>query len=308
LVGLGGAAFPTHVKLTRNAQKPIETLLINGCECEPYLTADYALMVRAAGAVVTGSLLGQRATGASEVVVCIEDNKPKAMEAIGRAAKGTGVRVQALKTKYPQGGERQLTVAVLGKEVPTGGLPLDIGAVVLNVGTAAALARAVVRGRPLTHRVVTVSGRGIREPRNVLAPIGASYRELVEFCGGMTEDAARVVAGGPMMGFTIGSLDVPVTKGTSGLTVLTREEVRRSEETACLRCGRCVDVCPLNLVATKIALAAKTENVEVAERYHISACVECGCCAYVCPASIPLVQLIRLGKVLRQRAQAAKGS
>ncbi len=307
LVGLGGAAFPTHVKLTPNEQRPIRTLLINGCECEPYLTADYALMVAAPQPIITGALLAQRATGAEEVIVCIEDNKPKAVEALRKAAEGTGASVRVLKTKYPQGGEKQLTVAVLGKEVPTGGLPLDIGAVVLNVGTAAALARAVVRGKPLTHRIVTVSGRGIKEPKNLLAPIGASYRALIDYCGGMTEDAARVVAGGPMMGFTIGSLDVPVTKGTSGLTVLTRDEVRKAGETTCLRCGRCVDVCPLNLVPTKIALASKAGNMELAERHHITACMECGCCAYVCPASIPLIQLIRLGKVLRQRAEAEKG-
>jgi electron transport complex protein RnfC len=306
LVGLGGAAFPTHVKLTRNEQKPIRTLLINGCECEPYLTADYALMVAAPRAVIAGALLGQRATGAEEVIVCVEDNKPKAIEALRSAGEGTGVSVRVLKTKYPQGGEKQLTVAVLGKEVPTGGLPLDVGAVVLNVGTAAALARAVIRGKALTHRIVTVSGRGIKEPKNLLVPIGASYRALIDYCGGMTEDALRVVAGGPMMGFTIGSLDVPVTKGTSGLTVMTRDEVRRAGETTCLRCGRCVDVCPLNLVPTKIALASKAGNVELAERYHITACMECGCCAYVCPASIPLIQLIRLGKLLRQRAEAAR--
>jgi electron transport complex protein RnfC len=307
LVGLGGAAFPTHVKLTPNEQKPIRTLLINGCECEPYLTADHALMVAAPQPVITGALLAQRATGAEEVIVCIEDNKPKAVEALRKAAEGTGAGVRVLKTKYPQGGEKQLTVAVLGKEVPTGGLPLDIGAVVLNVGTAAALARAVVRGKPLTHRIVTVSGRGIEQPKNLLAPIGASYRALIDYCGGMTQDAARVVAGGPMMGFTIGSLDVPVTKGTSGLTVLTRDEVRKAPETTCVRCGRCVDVCPLDLVPTKIALASKAGDVDLAERYHITACMECGCCAYVCPASIPLIQLIRLGKVLRQRAEAEKG-
>jgi electron transport complex protein RnfC len=297
LVGLGGAAFPTHVKLTRNEDRPIRTLLINGCECEPYLTADYALMMEAPKPIVAGALLAQKATGASEVVICTEDNKRDAAESLRRAAEGTGVQVRVLKTKYPQGGEKQLTVAVVGREVPTGGLPLDIGAVVLNVGTAAAVARAVIREKPLTHRVLTVSGGGIRQPKNLLVPVGASYRDLVDCCGGLTPDAARLVAGGPMMGFTIGSLDVPVTKGASGLTVLTQAEVRKAEETTCVRCGRCVDVCPLNLVATKIAMASKANDMELAQRYHITACMECGCCAYVCPASIPLVQLIRLGKV-----------
>ena len=300
LVGLGGAAFPTHVKLTRNEKRPIRLLLVNGCECEPYLTADYRLMLEAPGPVITGALLAQRAIGAREVIACVEDNKPQAVDALRLAARGTGIEVRVLKTKYPQGGEKQLVVAAAGKEVPTGGLPLDVGVVVVNVGTAAALARAVVRRKPLTHRIVSVSGGGIREPKNLLVPIGASYRELIDFAGGLTADAVRVVAGGPMMGFTLGSLDVPVTKGTSGVTVLSRDEVRKANETTCVRCGRCVDVCPLRLVPTKIALASRAGNPELAERYYITACMECGACSYVCPASIPLVQLIRVGKVMLQ--------
>lgn len=298
LVGLGGAAFPTHVKLTRNEKRPIQWLLVNGCECEPYLTSDYRLMLQAPGPIITGALLARHATGASEVIVYVEDNKPKAIQALRVAAEGTEAQVRVVKTKYPQGGEKQLIVAALGKEVPTGGLPLDVGVVVINVGTAAALARAVVRGKPLTHRIVAVSGTGIRQPKNLLAPIGASYRELVEFCGGLSQDAARVVAGGPMMGFALGSLDVPVTKGTSGITVLTRDEIRKAEETACVRCGRCVDVCPMRLVPTRLALAARADNPGLVQRYHVAACMECGCCAYICPASLPLVQLIRLGKVM----------
>jgi electron transport complex protein RnfC len=192
----------------------------------------------------------------------------------------------------------------LGKEVPTGGLPLDVGAVVLNVGTAAAVARAVIRGKPLTHRIVTVAGTGIKQPKNVLVPVGTSYRDVIDYCGGLTSDAARVVAGGPMMGFTLGTLEVPVTKGTSGLTALTEAEVRKAEETTCVRCGRCVDACPLRLVPTKIALASRAGNTDLAERYYITACMECGCCAYVCPASLPLVQLIRLGKVMLQNARS----
>jgi len=297
LVGLGGAAFPTHVKLTRNQQKPIHLLLVNGCECEPYLAADYRLMLQAPGAVVTGARLAQRAIGASEVVLCIEDNKPQAVDVLRSATNGSAVGVRVLKTKYPQGGEKQLVMAVTGKEVPTGGLPLDVGVLVLNVGTAWALARAVVYGKSLTHRIVTVSGTGVKHAKNLLVPIGTSYRELLDYSGGLTDDAARVVAGGPMMGFTLGNLDVPVTKGTSGVTVLSRDEVRKAEETACLRCGRCVDACPQRLVPTKLALASRAGNTELTERYHITACMECGCCAYACPASIPIVQLIRTGKV-----------
>jgi len=305
LVGLGGAAFPTHVKLTRNDEKPIDTLLVNGCECEPYLTADYRLMVEAPDAVVCGALLARRATGASQVIICVEDNKPKAIETLQTTAAGTDVRVKTLQTKYPQGGEKQLVSAMLKRTVPGGGLPLDVGVVVVNVATAASLAGAVVRGRPLTHRIVSVSGAAVREPKNLLVPIGASYRALIDYCGGLAEDAVRIVAGGPMMGFTLGNLDVPVTKGTSGITVLSRAEVFSCEQTACVRCGRCVDVCPMRLVPTRLALAARiwskgTGNADLARPYHPTACMECGCCAYVCPAGLPLVQLIRLAKVMVQ--------
>jgi electron transport complex protein RnfC len=230
--------------------------------------------------------------------VGLEENKPGAIAAIREAAEGTPVEICLLRTKYPQGSEKQLIAATLGREVPTGKLPLDVGAVVLNVGTAAALARAVFRGKPLTHRVVTVSGGGVRRPANLLVPIGTSYRELIEHCGGLRDDALRVVAGGPMMGFTLGTLDVPVTKGTSGITVLSAREVRRARETPCVRCGRCVEVCPMRLVPTKLALATRAGNAELARRHHIVACMECGCCAYVCPAQLPLVQLIRVGKVM----------
>ncbi len=298
LVGLGGAAFPTHVKLTPNEKKPIGTLLVNGCECEPYLTADYRLMIEAPGPVITGALLARRATGASKVIVCVEDNKPQAIESIRTAAAGAPVQVRVMKTKYPQGGEKQLIAAALGREVPDGGLPLDVGVVVINVGTAAALARAVVRQKPLTHRIVTVTGSGVRRPKNLLVPVGTSYRTLIDHCGGLNDETAMIIAGGPMMGFSLGSLDMPVTKGTSGITVLSAEDVWRPDETACLRCGRCVDVCPMRLLPTKLALAARAGNVELARRHHVSLCMECGCCAYVCPAGLPLVQLIRLGKVM----------
>ena len=302
LVGLGGAAFPTHVKLTRNEKRPVDTVLVNGCECEPYLTSDYRLMLEFPAPVVTGALLAAHAAGAKQVVIAIEDNKPAAAEALRKAAEGTAVKVAVVHTKYPMGGERQVIPAVLKRTVPTGGLPLDVGVVVVNVGTAAAIARAVLRGKPLTHRIVSVSGAGIAQPKNLLVPVGTSYGELITFCGGLTPDAARVIAGGPMMGFALASFDnVPVTKGTSGIVVLTKDDIRRSGETACVRCGRCVDVCPLNLVPTKLALASRHQDWDVARRYHLLACIECGCCAYSCPASIPLVQLMRVGKALLPR-------
>lgn len=296
IVGLGGAAFPTHVKLRRQESKPIHTLLVNGSECEPYLTSDYRLMLEAPAPIVTGALLAATACGASEVVIAIEDNKPRAIEAMTKAAAGSKVRVIGMPTKYPMGGERQLIRAATGLAVPTGGLPLDVGIVVVNVGTAAAIARAVLRGRPLTHRIVSVSGAGIASPKNLLVPIGVSYLALVDACGGLRDGAIRAVAGGPMMGFALGTLDAPVTKGTSGLTIMTRDDVKKADETNCVRCGRCVDVCPVHLVPTKIALAARKKAWGIARAYHIQACIECGCCAYACPASIPLTQLIRMGK------------
>jgi len=301
IVGQGGAAFPTHVKLTRNEARPVDTLLVNGCECEPYLTADYRLMLEAPAPIITGALLAAHAAGADDVLIAIEDNKPAAITEMLKAAEGTKVRVAKLKTKYPMGGEKQTIPSALGRTVPTGGLPLDVGVVVINVGTAAAVARAVLRGKSLTHRVVTVSGAGIAQPKNMLVPVGVSYGELIDFCGGLRHDAARVIAGGPMMGFTLGQFGSPVTKGTSGITVLTHADVARADETACVRCGRCVDVCPLNLVATKLALASRHEDWELARRYYITACMECGCCGYVCPASLPLVQLIRAGKAKMPR-------
>jgi electron transport complex protein RnfC len=303
LVGLGGAGFPTHVKLTRNDEKPIDTILVNGCECEPYLTADYRLMVEAPDPVIAGSQLAAHACGARNVVIAVEDNKPLAIDTLRKAAKGTDVDIVELQTKYPQGGEKQTVQAALGRTIPGGGLPLDVGVVVVNVGTAASIARAVLRGKPLTHRIVTVTGRGIARPKNILAPIGVSYGELIEHAGGLKADAARIIAGGPMMGFTLGDVDYPVTKGTSGITVLTHDDVKQAKETHCVRCGRCVDVCPMNLVPTRLALASRNKEWDIAKRYHAFSCVECGCCAYVCPASIPLVQLIRMGKAQMPREE-----
>lgn len=298
LVGLGGAAFPTHVKISYNTKKTIDTFLINGCECEPYLTTDYRVMVEAPDPVITGALLGGLAINADQIIVCIEDNKPLAIESISKAAKGTGVKVAVLKTKYPQGSERHMIKAVLDRIIPLGGLPSDVGVAVSNVATIAAVARAVIYEKPLTHRIICVTGGGIKRPANLLVPLGISYRTLIDYCGGMTADAARVISGGPMMGFSFTDLDMPVTKGTSGLTVLSHDEIKRKVETACLRCGRCVDVCPMALVPAKLALAGRKKDIDMAEKYNIMGCLETGCCGYICPANIPLIQLIRVGKAM----------
>ncbi len=297
IVGLGGAAFPTQVKLRPAADKPVHTLLLNGCECEPCLTADDRLMREAPRAIVVGARLAMIACGTREVVIAIEDNKPEAIAAMQAAANGVAaMRIVVCPTKYPMGGERQLIPAVFGRSVPTGGYPHDIGIVVVNVGTAAAIAAAVLRNRPLTHRVITVTGGGIRTPGNLLVPLGTSLQDIIDSCGGLTDDARRVIAGGPMMGFTVTDLSIPVTKGTGGLTVFTPAELDAEAATACIRCGRCVDVCPLGLMPTKIAHAIQHNQLDLARRFDLEACCECGCCAYECPARIPLVQYLRIGK------------
>ncbi|MBF0302286.1 MAG: electron transport complex subunit RsxC [Desulfamplus sp.] len=296
IVGLGGAAFPTHVKVTPNEKRLIDTLLVNGCECEPYLTCDDRLMREAPHSIVTGSLLAGRALSAKEIFICIEDNKPEAIDAIKKAAKNTVIKIAVVKTKYPQGSEKQLVKAVVDLDVPLGGLPADVGIAMSNVGTMAAVAMGVIKKMPLTHRVVSVTGGGIVNPKNLFVPIGISMGEIIDYCGGLKKDAVRIIAGGPMMGFAFSDMNTPVTKGTSGVTVLTHEETLTGEETSCVRCGRCVDACPMKLVPTRLAMAARYNNPSLARRYHINACFECGSCTYVCPANIKLVQLIRTGK------------
>jgi electron transport complex protein RnfC len=260
-------------------------------------------MVESPGAVIAGALLAGCSTGAKEIIVCIEDNKPDAVKEMRMAARATRIKIAALKTKYPQGSERHMIMAIIKRIMPLGRLPGDVGVAVSNVGTAAAVAGAVLRGKPLTHRIVCVTGEGIVNPKNLLVPMGIRYGDLIEYCGGFTKDAARVVSGGPMMGFSFSDFDMPVTKGTGGITVLTKEDVNREKETSCIRCGRCVDVCPMHLVPTRLALASRHGNMEMAEKYNIMGCMESGCCAYICPANIPLVQLIRTGKAML----AAKG-
>ncbi len=311
IVGMGGAAFPTHVKLATNEKTPVDTILVNGCECEPYLTSDERVMREAPNALLAGALLTAHAVGAKDVIIATEVEKTQVISSLKAAlAKITTthirIHIKPLASKYPMGGEKQTVRAALGRTIPNGGLPLNVGVVVINASTVTAIAQAVYRDLPLTHRVVTVTGSGISQPKNILAPIGASYQELIDFCGGINEDTtARIISGGPMMGFAIGDLETPVTKGTSGICVLTNNEVHREEETNCIRCGHCVDVCPLGLIPTKIALASRGLNWEMAERFYIQTCMECGCCAYECPASLPLVQMIRMGKanIAKNKAQ-----
>jgi electron transport complex protein RnfC len=259
--------------------------------------------------IIAGVKLAKKAAGCSEAIIAIEDNKPQAIEVMNSVLKacpnGDDIKIVPVKTKYPQGGERQLITATLKKTVPTGGIPPMIGVLVQNVATVAAVAEAVVTGAPLTHRVVTVTGEAIANHGNYYVAIGTSVAELIEFCGGVTKPSARVVLGGPMMGITIADLTTPITKTTCAITVLTKEQIGKAKfvgrQTPCIRCGRCLEACPEHLNPTKIAHAVKNNLLDVAEDYYTSACIECGCCSYVCPANIELTGYIKTGKIFLAR-------
>jgi electron transport complex protein RnfC len=295
VVGLGGAAFPTAVKLFPPKDKPVDTVIINGCECEPMLTSDYRLMLEAPEAILNGAQIVRIATGAKRMIIGIEDNKKKAFEVLKEKMNGNNcTQVSLLKTKYPQGAEKNLIYALLRREVPRGGLPFDVGVVVQNVGTAKAAWEAVSAGKPLYEKAITVSGDGIRVPKNISVRVGTPFKDVVDFCGGLKEEADIFVMGGPMMGLSQWSLEVPVVKGTSGILAWQTSAVPK--EYPCIRCGRCVEKCPMFLVPTQLAKFVKFDKLTEAENWGVTDCVECGCCQYVCPSKIPLVHWIRLGK------------
>ena len=297
IVGLGGATFPAHVKLSPPPDKPIDIVVINGAECEPYLTADHRVMLEKPEEIVFGLKVIIKALGAEKGVIGIEDNKTDAIRVMEKAvAKEESITVMPLHTKYPQGAEKMLIQVTTGRKVPSGGLPLDIGVVNHNVGTAIAITNAIREGKPLIERVLTATGAGINHPANLMVRIGTLVSDVIDACGGITENTRKLIIGGPMMGLTQPDSDIPVIKGTSGILVLTDEDIYLAESSPCIRCAKCVSVCPVQLMPTSIAQAAEHELFKRAEKLHAMDCFECGCCSYICPSKIPLVQLIRIAK------------
>ena len=296
IVGMGGAAFPTHVKLSPPEDKPIDLLVANGIECEPYLTADHRLMLETPGEILEGLAIAMEIVGATKAVVGIEANKPDAIEIMGNADLPDGVSVEVLPVMYPQGAEKQLIQALTGREVPTGGLPMDVGVVVQNVGTLAAMKQAIKEGKPMVERVMTLGGPLPNGPGNYLVPIGTPLSHIVEQTGGLKGPAARLINGGPMMGQALAGLDSPVTKGTSGLLAFGPGELRPLRQRACIRCGSCVSVCPASLMPHTLGNMVEFQVFDQLAEFNINDCIECGSCAYVCPADRNMVQFIKQGK------------
>jgi electron transport complex protein RnfC len=309
LVGMGGATFPTHVKLAPPAEKPIDTVIINGAECEPYLTADHRMMLEKPGDIIFGLKVMMKVLGASRGIIGIESNKPDALRVMKQAVEGEAeISVVSLHTKYPQGAEKMLIYVTTKRKVPSGGLPMDVGVVNHNVGTAIALAEVIKEGKPLIQRVVTVTGEGVIRPANLMVRIGTLVSDLLSFCGGLRETTRKLINGGPMMGLALAGEDIPVIKGTSGILALTDDDVDLARQRTCIKCAKCVSVCPVNLVPTFIAQAAEHSLIQRADKLHAADCIECGCCAFICPARIPLTQWIRLAKadILDRRKQQQK--
>lgn len=297
IVGLGGATFPTQVKLMPPPGSKAELVIINAVECEPYLTSDHSLMMEKAEQILTGVSLLMKAVGVGKAVIGIENNKPDAIRHLSRLATAyPGIEVMPLKVQYPQGGEKQLIDAVIRRQVKSGALPISAGAVVQNVGTAYAVYEAVQKNKPLVERVVTVTGKGVANPSNFLVRIGTPITILIEAAGGIPEDTGKIIGGGPMMGKALISPEVPVTKGSSGILILNREESVRKPMQNCIRCAKCVGVCPMGLNPTLLMTATEFSNWELAEKNYITDCIECGSCSYTCPANRPLLDYIRQGK------------
>ena len=312
IVGMGGATFPTHVKLSIPAGKKAECVIINGVECEPYLTSDHRTMLEHGEELVVGVTILMKAVGVEKAYIGIENNKPDAIAHLSKiAAQYKGIEVVPLKVRYPQGGEKQLIAAVTGRQVPPPpALPIDVGAVVCNASTTFAVYQAVQKGMPLIQRVVTITGKNLKEPKNLLTRMGTPVSALIAAAGGLPENAGKVINGGPMMGRAMVNLDSPVTKGCSGITVMSEKDARRHEASQCIKCAKCVAACPMGLAPYFLSKMTQKKNWDELEARMITSCIECGCCQSTCPAYLPLLDWVRLGKQtvmgrIRARAAAA---
>lgn len=310
IVGLGGATFPTHVKLTPPKEFKPTALIVNATECEPYLTDDHALMLESPDQILIGCRILMKAIGVEQTYIGIENNKPDAIALLqGKAEKYPGITIVPLRTRYPQGGEKQLIDAILHKQVAHGALPVSTGAIVQNVGTVFAVYEAVQKNKPLVERIVTVTGDHIARPGNYRVRLGMSMRELIDMAGGMPNDCAKVILGGPMMGKAVSNLDSPISKGCSGILLLDESHTHRGTVAPCIRCGKCVTACPMGLEPFLLAKLSENHLYERAEQELITACLECGCCAYSCPSNRPILDYIRVGKnavnrIIRSRKQS----
>ena len=306
ITGMGGATFPTHVKLMPPQDKPIDTVILNGAECEPYLTSDHRLMLEFSEDIIKGLRIIMKVLGVKQGFIAIENNKPDAIAKVSELLKNDPeITVIALKVKYPQGAEKQLIYAATKRSVPAGKLPMEVGCVVQNVGTAKAIYDAVAYQKPLIERVVTVTG-AVRNPKNLLVRIGTPMRELIDYCGGFSEDPGKVIMGGPMMGIAQFTLDVPIIKGSSGIVVLSRNEIKDIKPQECISCARCVDVCPMNLMPTLIVSYVEAGRWDLAKEAGIMNCMECGSCAFVCAAGRNVMHLMRFGKFMVQEMEKAE--
>ncbi len=308
LVGLGGAGFPTHVKLNIPEDKDIDTLIINAAECEPYITVDYRECIENAENVLKGVEILKNILGFKQVVIAIEDNKPKVFEVMKEIAdrdndKGDAIKLMTLKSRYPQGAEKMMVLSATGRKVPPGKLPSDVGCVVMNVASTAFIARYLETGKPLVSRSITVDGSAVRNPKNLRVPIGTSFADIVDYCGGFKTEPAKIISGGPMMGVAIFDIDAPICKQNNALLALDEKDAAFKKERDCIRCGKCVDVCPMSLMPTLIERYARIKDAEKLTSYNTMVCMECGSCAFACPSGRPLVQYMRLAKqVLREES------